>query len=160
MSLEIDEDLALQRVQWRVERIGWVLLAAAVVAALLGLFGPGPISLTAQSSADVEVRYNRFARLGSPLTLDITLRPEPGATEVEVALSRDYLEQVQVEGVTPEPDSVRSQALDLVYVFGVGPGAEEVDLTFDFTVATIGPAVGSIGPPDGERVTVSHLFYP
>jgi hypothetical protein len=162
LSLEIDEDLPLQRVQWMVERVLWVVMAGVVLAALLGLLGAGPISLESRSSSDssIEATYDRFGRLGSSLALDLTLRPQVGGEQVEVAISGDYLEKLRLEGVTPEPAEVRTDGDDLIFAFTVAESAEQVDATFNFTVEGMGPSGGEIGIPDGEAISIAHFFYP
>ncbi len=40
---ESEEGLAYQRKSWRVERVGWVLMAAFLVLGMLGLFGGEPL---------------------------------------------------------------------------------------------------------------------
>lgn len=52
-ELEIEEDLDFQRRMWRLQQIGWALLVLVVVAALLGLFGKGPLSRAVASRVGV-----------------------------------------------------------------------------------------------------------
>ncbi len=40
-DLEIDQDLAFERRQWSVQRVGWGVGALIIVAALLGCSAPG-----------------------------------------------------------------------------------------------------------------------
>ncbi len=49
-TLDVEEDMAFQRRNWRAERIGWAAMVAIVIAAVLGLFASGPLSwATAQT---------------------------------------------------------------------------------------------------------------
>lgn len=43
-DLELGQDLPFQRREWAVQRIAWAAMAAVLTAALLGLFGSGPVS--------------------------------------------------------------------------------------------------------------------
>ncbi|MGH8906054.1 MAG: hypothetical protein ACRD0K_05980 [Egibacteraceae bacterium] len=45
-GLRLDEDPEGHRRARRAGRVSWALMAALIVAALLGLFGPGPLSHT------------------------------------------------------------------------------------------------------------------
>jgi hypothetical protein len=60
--MEIETDLEFQRRVWRVPRVGWLIIGAAVVAALLGLFGTGPLSRASTDGGGLTVEYDRFAR--------------------------------------------------------------------------------------------------
>lgn len=50
MALEIEEDLRLQHRLWTAERVGWLMVGVLVLAALAGLFGTGPLSLSSVAS--------------------------------------------------------------------------------------------------------------
>ena len=41
-GMRIEEDRAYQRREWRFERIGWAVMAALLMAGLIGLLGDGP----------------------------------------------------------------------------------------------------------------------
>src|SRR3712207_4138009 len=49
-DLEVAEDLTFQRREWAAQRVGWVLLALVIAAALAGLLGRGPLSTTRRES--------------------------------------------------------------------------------------------------------------
>ena len=45
-DLQIHQDLCQERREWKIQRVGWLLMALMLVAALAGLLGPGPLSST------------------------------------------------------------------------------------------------------------------
>lgn len=59
-GLEVSQDLNFQRREWVVQRVGWVVMAVLLVAALLGLFGPGPLSKSIAGSASGPVRAEYY----------------------------------------------------------------------------------------------------
>jgi hypothetical protein len=61
--MEVNADIEFQRRVWRVQRIGWLIIAAVIVAALLGVFGGGPLSRAAVQGDGLRLEYERFARL-------------------------------------------------------------------------------------------------
>lgn len=61
-DLEISQDLKVEQRQWRVERVSRVVLVLLVVAALLGLFGPGPLSWSRAEDGALSTEYQRFGR--------------------------------------------------------------------------------------------------
>ena len=66
-GLQIEEDRAHQRREWRIERVGWVLMAGLLLAGLLGLLGDGPLSrATAGSAGALSVEYDRLQRAAAP----------------------------------------------------------------------------------------------
>lgn len=95
MDLEIRQDQRFQQREWRLERIGWTLIALFVLAGLLGLLGPGPLSwATARSDGGlVEVEYQRFTHWVADDTVEIRVAPDAvGAGAFEVTLTGDWVE--------------------------------------------------------------------
>lgn len=58
-------------IEWRLQQLGWAVMALIVVLALLGVFSTGPLSWSSTTAADgtVEVQYQRFVRNGGDNTL-------------------------------------------------------------------------------------------
>lgn len=166
-ELEIEEDLAFQRRQWRFERMGTLALLLFLVAAALGLFGPGAFDTARIVAAGhaLELEYPRFARMQTPLRLRVTVRPAelapPG--ELRVWLSSEYLERVTLAHVTPEPLRTELDAGGVTYVFAWG-GARGTGgtgaLGFELEADGPGRIRGRIGTRPGDAVEFSHLVYP
>lgn len=74
-GLQIDEDIRVEQRAWTAERFGWVGIAAVIVLALLGLFGPGPLSHESVESPDasLHVDYNRFIRMGGTTSIEVEI---------------------------------------------------------------------------------------
>ena len=72
-DLQVGEDLAFQERQWKVERIGWALMALIALAGLAGLFGGGPLSAATVGGDNLplEVMYGRFVRHRTPTELTL-----------------------------------------------------------------------------------------
>lgn len=98
----MEGNLAFQRRVWRVERLGWVAMAAIVVAALLGLFGGGGRLAEAEArSGGLEAAWARIGRLRNTAPIRVTLPPEPGAREAELRLDPDFPERWRLRDATP-----------------------------------------------------------
>lgn len=41
-DLELTEDFTFEQREWKVQRLGWLIMGLSTALALLGLFGPGP----------------------------------------------------------------------------------------------------------------------
>lgn len=116
-DLEINQDLDLERREWKVRNVANVLLGLALVAAALGLFGSGVLSDASVKSdgGSFVVEYDRFLRFGAPATVHVELAS--GNDEAKVSLSRSYLEQFDIRSIKPTPESVTALPDRLVYTF-------------------------------------------
>ncbi len=105
-GLQIDQDLEFQRREWKVQRVGWGLLTAFVVAAAAGLFGGGPLShARVGDRSSLEVEYERFTRVGAQTRLVVHGTPAAGRP-VELVFDRDYFEGLRIDRITPEPQTI------------------------------------------------------
>jgi hypothetical protein len=162
-DLEVNQDLNFQRRFWTIERIGWIVIALAVIAALLGLFGTGPLSSTnaGDKGASLWLEYDRFGRFGSPTTL----RVHKGAGVrsegvVRIWLDQRYLEGVQIEQVTPEPQSVEATLDRLIYTFQVVKPNQPTVVTFHLMLEQVGSLSGRVGLVDETSLSFSQFIYP
>jgi len=163
-DLEIEQDLRFQRREWRVQRIGWLLMALLICAALLGVFGGGGLLTGASDSAAggaAKISYQRFARLSAPASLKVRF-PESAVQNgmLQVAVERDYIEGVQIEHITPEPESVEVTADAIVYTFAVGDPSGAGQVAFHYTTESIGLVSGWVELADTERLTLRQFVYP
>lgn len=156
------ESRASTRIEWRVQRAGWIGMALVVALALAGVFGPGPLSWSEASASDgsLTLSYSRFVRNGA--SSDLTLHIPAGAVQGDVArvsVGGDYLESVEVTSVTPEPESATTTADGVVLTFAVDPGAP-VDVQLAATGDAIGFRDAQVEVVGGAPVRFWQLFYP
>lgn len=109
-GLEINQDLRFQRREWRVQRIGWWGLSTFVVAAILGLFGGGPLSRAqaGESAAPLWIEYERFVRVGAPTRVVVHHRLVASGPQghVQLHINRAYFDAFRIGKVLPEPEGV------------------------------------------------------
>jgi hypothetical protein len=165
-DLEVNEDLRFQRRMWVAQRVGWIVMALVVLAALLGLLGPGLLSTSAKAGSEgtslsVE-EYERVLRYRKPTTLRLGLGEGAvtGTGEARLWLDRKYLESFQVQKVTPEPDSVEAGPDRLTYVFDVRELSEPTSVTFELQPEKMGLLRPQVGLDDGEQVSLDQFVYP
>ncbi len=161
-DLDISQDLDFQRRMWAVERVGWGVMALTALAALLGLFGPGLFNNATVGSkeAPLWVEYKRFGRFQAPTTLRIHLRPDVGRDgKVRVSLNLDYLNGVQIQQVTPQPQIVEAGSKQLTYVFQVTEPNQPMAVTFHLQTQQIGLLSGQVGLSKHE-LRFSQFIYP
>ncbi len=157
---EVDEDLAFQQKDWRVQRIGWGVLALILAAGFAGLFGQGPLSdATVRHGDTLHVRYERFVRHGGPTHLTVRLASaDPGP--LQVTISRQYLAAFHVKQILPAPVRVQAGDSDLVYTFDGPEQAGPVELKFFLQPESFGSHAGSLSAGPGTAVTLRQFTYP
>jgi hypothetical protein len=141
-------------------------MAAVAIAVLLGLFGgAGLLSGATVGSREAPISVeecHRFVRYGAPTTLRVHLDAGTGTgREARVWLSREYLESIQLQRVTPQPDRVVAGPGRVTYVFDVAtdPG-EPTAITFDLQPDKVGPLRGEVGIEGGNALGFRQFAYP
>jgi hypothetical protein len=127
-DLEIQEDLPFQRREWLAERMAWAVMGLLIAAAILGLFGTGPLSrMTAGDWAGpLWLEYERFARLLAPAVLRVHLGPAAARDRtVSLWIDRRYMENVELQQVTAAARQYggRTGPADLQFSVGRGRGS-------------------------------------
>jgi hypothetical protein len=162
-DLELDAGDGLPRAAWRFQRAAWVVLAVLLAAATAGLFGSGPLSdATVGGPADgLALEYERFGRAGSPSVLRLRLFPgsaRDGRAVVE--WDRGYIEGLEIERITPPPESVEAGPRHLTYVFRARTDGGETSVTFFVKPRGAGLSDGSVGPAGREPLRFRQCVYP
>jgi hypothetical protein len=161
--LEIDQDLDFQQKEWRLQRIGWVVMALLIVAALLGLTGSGLLAraTVGDAGSPLQLEYSRFARLDAPTSLDLEIAGEAvTADQVELWVERAYLHEIQIEQIVPEPAEVRSAGERLIYVVDVDEPGQAVTITLNLRHMAFGPKSGQVGLDDHAALDFGQFVFP
>ena len=162
-DLEISQDLNFQRRSWVVQRVAWVMLALLILAALLGLFGSGPLSraMAGRQDGPLRAEYHRFWRFKSPMSLRLHIGPQAARSgQARVWLSRSYLEAMSVQHVTPQPQRVEVGPDRLTYVFTLSQPERPTAVTFNIEPEMPGSVPGQAGLENGAVVSFRHFIYP
>lgn len=161
MDLEIRQHKQTQQREWRLERVGWTLIALFVLAGLLGLLGPGPLSwaTTRSDGGLVEVEYQRFTHWIADDTVDIHVGSDAVQGDTfEVTLTGDWVEAADLNGITPEPSEQMSTPQGLVLQIPVqDPADAHVGLSFRATSFGRLHATVTVG---SESAQFSQLVWP
>jgi hypothetical protein len=157
-SLEIDQDLRYQRLEWRLERLAWLVIGLVLLAAAAGLFGSGPLSSSEVASGPVRVEYQRFLREGSGNRLAIAA--QTGAADVLVIqVSRAYLSRMRVEQISPEPRRIAMSGEWARLEFDVEPHSR-AEIAVDLEPNGWGRVEGAIAVAGDGSVSFRQLIYP
>jgi hypothetical protein len=105
VAIVTEEDLRFERRWHRIQRIGRALLVIAIVAAVVGVFGTGPLaSATAEGPGGrFSVDYDRFVRSTQSTSLQISAQGAVGPGTV--AIAQAFLQATSLSDVSPQPDS-------------------------------------------------------
>jgi hypothetical protein len=162
-DLELEEDVDFQRREWRVERVGWALVLAVVAAALLGVFGHGPVSWTTSTSDDgrLAVSYERFGRRGGSQTI-VVVAAASAARDGSWVLEFDrrYVASIGVTDIVPEPESSELAGDAIRYSFvQVDPGAD-LEVRFDLAPQALWREQGSVALDGAGAIDIDQFFFP
>jgi hypothetical protein len=159
----VGESPSFQRREWRVDRVGWVVMALILVAGLVGVWGGGLLGNVTATGSDgrVSVDYDRFVRNLGQSSLIVTFPPgsaEQGA--ISMSIDQQYLTANEVESTTPEPDSVTARNGRFVFEF---PAADDTALTARFDLrpnSGAGVRTATIESDSGDPVRLWQFVYP
>ena len=165
-GIQLDEDHCFQHRMWRIERIGWWGIAAVVLAAAAGLFGHGPLSRATLHVADsitpspgMSLDYERFGRAHGESQMRLTGPPDRiDDGTFSVWFSREYLGEVEVLRITPDPAAQELASNGMRYHFRVQDGSPAV--TFRFKPQRPGRLSGQVRLNDGPPANFQQWLFP
>jgi hypothetical protein len=153
--------MAFERRSWTFQRIGWALMAVTVLAALLGVFGAGPLSRAEVRSGAFRVQYPRFARVNAPAVLRFEVPGAAGTGEFAMLwLERPFLDRVRIESVTPRPSVEVMRNGRMVYLFPPSPAGELFPVTMRIEPENTGLVRARAGDGADNAVSFWQFIYP
>lgn len=161
-DIELDQDLDFEERQWKVQRVGWAIGALLIVAALVGVFGSGPLSsATAGNDQSLVVHHERFIRHTGDGDITLVIAGDQAvAGEVEFWVDANWLGAIQILGISPEPVDVRADGDRQIYVFAVDDPAQAFEVSIRFTPRQMGFVRAEFGVNDGAAVSFTQFSYP
>ncbi|HEX5420221.1 MAG TPA: hypothetical protein VFY39_09490 [Gammaproteobacteria bacterium] len=166
-EIEVAENLKLQRKHWRIERIGWCAILLIVLAEVLGAFGGGPFStaMAVSPNGSLSAEYARLSRMTHPSLLQVRIDESAvRGGEVRLWLSRDYVDDMQVQQVTPQPKSIEIGTGRLTYMFDAAPTSGPLRITFALQAQRMGKIRGAAGLDSGRAggtvIRFSQFIFP
>lgn len=158
---ELERSLSFQNRLWKIQRIGWVVMGALILASLLGLLGSGGLlNETTQHSTDgrLQVNYDRFIRFDAPGTLRLQLAAQNSTARLW--LDKDYLKALDIEWITPSPLRVSADASGLTYEFAPRAPGTSLPVSIKFQTQAVGLLQARIRLEGGTTLSFTQFSYP
>jgi hypothetical protein len=118
-------DVTRERRAWGIRTATLLLVTGFVMAGLVGCFGVTSGEVTARSPGGmtIAVTYPQRTRpaLASPFSVEVT-RPGGFDAAVEVAITTDYVESFDENGLNPDPDSATTDGEMTTWTFEAPEG--------------------------------------
>jgi hypothetical protein len=162
-SIEIDQDIDFQKRSWSVQRVGWAMMLLIVAAALIGVFGDGPVSKAHTGDSNLlRIDYDRFVRLESPEKLTFNVGPAAlaGDAPIELWIDQEWLSKHDVKAIVPEPSEARVTTGRLIYRFATQSTGSPLRIEFDLETKAMGRLTGKAGINGSSSVVFNQLAYP
>jgi hypothetical protein len=156
---DFESALIFHHHEWRIQRIGWALIAAFLLLALAGVFGGGPLSHARTGDATSgNVEYERYVRSGADTVLTVSPSAAAGQGVTRIEITASYLHAFRVEHITPQPSSVRVNGERLVYEFAVSSSPAVV--AFHLHPADLGRHTAVVVIDAGPPLAIRQFTYP
>ena len=152
-KLPLKDEIDLHKKGWIVQRIGWVLMFAFLIAAMLGFFGEGPLSNKHIQAGSINVEYERYCRYehGMQIRLEST-----GENISIVSIPQTYLKNFRVSTIVPEPEKQVSTAGFVQYQF---EGTQNNIVTF-YLDPVERKTVEGVFQVNAHPFTIKQTIYP
>jgi len=146
------------RRNWQVQRVGWVLMALAVLLGVAGLFGKGPLTRRDVSAPGLALQYQRVLRLEATESLEFMLDAGPRG-EAGLELDSGFVSRTEIDRIIPEPREISvSPAGQRLSFPAAGSGSVAVRVLF--VPKKLGRLRGRFGAPGGAVLPVSFFVLP
>jgi hypothetical protein len=162
-DLQIDEDLEWERGEWKFERIGWAVMALIILAALIGLFGRGPLSSQTAGDENGEfwVEYERFVRYNSPEEVHVYVDPQfVQDDQLRLVIEGDFPHSNQLNEISPTPDSVELSSGKQIYVWQTSDATGPMHIIFQYNAIQLFNQNSRFGPEQADALEISQFVFP
>jgi hypothetical protein len=107
------------------------------------------------------LEYPRFERFEDQFRIGVHgNKGVANEDELRIQLDRNYLENIEVNSITPAPDREIKDADWITYVFKINGGSLPFTAYFYVTPQKAGPLSGAFQLQNGNPVSFSQFIYP
>ena len=152
-ELEIDEHLHLQEKGWVIQKFGWAIMVAVMIAGGLGLFGEGVLSTQTIASGPVKVNYEKYYRYETEMKILL----ESSQHISSISFPQKYLKDFKLVRFVPEPENNYGQNNDVQFNFLEGQN----QVVSVYLVPKSYGAIGGIMKVNGANtINLHHFIFP
>ena len=162
-GIDINEDIDYQWREWRAQRIAWVFFGMVLLAALLGLFGQGPLSKRRIGEPDspLSMEFEQIDRYQAPTDMTIFVGPNVAQGDIiRLSFNKEFMERVEVQHFIPEPESSAAGPEVVTYGFRVSDPGQPVEVRLDFQHEKAGLARGEVRLEGGDALRFDSFVFP
>ena|SRR5438067_4527416 len=144
-------------------RAGWLLLAAAVLAAAAERVDPSNLTQMTAYAQDGHLRleYSLLDHAGTPTKLRLWVAPGLDSDgKLRVRMSQRYLRLMRIDRVSPEPERVETGEEDIVFVFKAPPRGDPATIEFDVQPLEYGRRDGRLAVTGDHPVEFTQYLVP
>lgn len=152
-ELKIDEQLHLQEKGWVIQRVGWIIIIAVMIAGGLGAFGDGWVSKQSSSTGNIKAEYERFFRYETEMKVLV----ESSNHISSISFSQQYLKDFRIVRFVPEFDNNNTTENEVRYNFL--PGQNRIVSVY-LIPKNYGAIAGTMKVNDTNNITLNHFIYP
>jgi hypothetical protein len=162
-NLEIEEDFVYQQRSWRFERAGWIAMGLVIAAALVGLFGKGPLAwgVAGDPLGPIWIQYERFSRYETAAPLYV--HANAGAARdgrLRIEFDHQYLSFVRIESIVPEPEISEASPRGMRYVVRCASPDQPTVVIFNMKSQYVGFLTAHIHVEDTVTLSFRQFVYP
>jgi hypothetical protein len=156
----VQEHMRWQRIEWRIQRLGYVILLAVVISGACGLFSKGFLSdrEIVSSNGMLHVKYERFGRQQSDMAM--TLRLQPQRALYHVTLSGDGVDNFQLQSIQPQPLRAESRDRSLTLWYQTQSLNHGASIWLGGQPQSPGKYTFVISDSEGDNVQFTQWVYP
>lgn len=151
-----------QAIDWTIQRCCWCAAALILVAALLGLFGQGPLVQQRVSAPDdsLTVDYYVVERYGSPTKMTFRVHPSATGNEpLQLRISKRFCDKTSLENLVPLPLKSTIQGDAVVYSFAVRD-IDSVEIVLRYKHEEPGTLAFEVGIPGHASIALQQYVLP
>jgi hypothetical protein len=158
-SIELEDHYRHHLRAWRLKRMAWAVMFLIILAGFAGFLGPGPYSKAKlQSTGGLHLEYERIARYNAPTHFRVTV--PAGKDDLELSLNSEFLRQIDIERIDPEPKEMRLEGDRETWTFARGTGEKASEIRISFRPEGFGSAPAHLTVREVGELKVKPFFLP
>lgn len=160
--VELEHVTLEQPLEWRFERIGWVVIGVLLLLGLAGAFGDGALASASAASTDQKAvaQYARIVRLRAPATIALEIAAgTTGDSASVVSFDAGLLSGFDVQRVTPLPIQSRASDQRTDFIFVRADARHPLKVVFIMLPTSLGSRRGTVETSHGP-IEFSQFVLP